>query len=43
MVAFDCYIKAKGIDYDSENVTFTGYVLKFNTPQFKVFKQSGYD
>ena len=33
-------IKCKGIDYDREDVTFTGYVFKLNTPQFNVVKRS---
>ena len=30
------YINAIDIDYDSEDVIFTGYVYKLNTPHFKV-------
>ena len=37
---FEIYINAIGIDYDSEDVNFTGYVYKLNTPQFNVVKQS---
>ena len=37
---FESYINAIDIDYDSEDVTFTGYVYKLNTPQFKVVKRS---
>ena len=36
---FERYINAIDIDFDSEDVTFTGYVYKFNTPQFKVVKR----
>ena len=36
MVDFESDINAKGIDYDSEDVTFTGYVYRINTPQFNV-------
>ena len=36
------YINAIDIDYDSEDVTFTGYVYKLNTPHFKVVKRSAY-
>ena len=39
---FERYIKAIDIDYDSEDVIFTGYVYKLNTPQFKVVKRSAY-
>ena len=39
---FENYINAIDIDYDSEDVTFTGYVYKLNTPQFKVVKRSAY-
>ena len=31
---FESYINAIYIDYDSEDVTFTGYVYILNTPQF---------
>ena len=37
---FESYINAIHIDYDSEDVTFTGYVYKLNTPQLKVVKRS---
>ena len=36
------YINAIDVDYDSEDVTFTGYVYKLNTPHFKVVKRSAY-
>ena len=39
---FERYINAIGIDYDSEDVTFTGYVYKLNTPHFKIVKRSAY-
>ena len=39
---FESYINAIDIDYDSEDVTFTGYVYKLNTPQIKVVKRSAY-
>ena len=39
---FERYINAIDIDYDSEDVTFTGYLYKLNTPHFKVVKRSAY-
>ena len=39
---FDSYIDTIDIDYDSEDVTFTGYVLKQKISQFKVVKRSAY-
>ena len=42
MNVFEIYINAIDIDYDSEDVTFTGYVYKLDTPQFKVVKRSAY-
>ena len=39
---FENYINAIDVDYDSEDVTFTGYVYKINTPHFKVVKRSAY-
>ena len=39
---FESYINAIDVDYDSEDVTFTGYVYKFYTPHFKVVKRSVY-
>ena len=36
------YINAIDVDYDSGDVTFTGYVYKLNTPQVKVVKRSAY-
>ena len=42
MYAFGSYINAMDIDYDSEDVTFNGYVRKLNTPQFNVVKRSVY-
>ena len=37
---FESYKNAIDVDFDSEDVTFTGYVYKLNTPQFNVVKQS---
>ena len=42
MVDFENHIKAIDVDYDSEDVTFTGYVYKLNTPHFNVVKRSAY-
>ena len=39
---FERYINAIDIDYDYDDVIFTGYVYKLNTPQFKVVKGSAY-
>ena len=39
---FESYINAIGIDFDSEDVTFTCYLYKLNTPQLKVVKRSAY-
>ena len=39
---FERYINAIDIDYDSEDVTFTGYVYKLNTPQINVVRRSAY-
>ena len=39
---FERYINAIDIDYNSEDVTFTGYLYKLDTPQFKVVKRSAY-
>ena len=39
---FESYINAIDIDYDSEDVTFTGYLYKLDTPQFQVVKRSAY-
>ena len=39
---FENYINAIDVDYNSEDVTFTGYVYKINTPHFKVVKRSAY-
>ena len=39
---FERYINAIDIDYDSEDVIFTGYVYKLDTPQFKIVKRSAY-
>ena len=37
---FESFINAIDVDYDSEDVTFTGYVYKLNTPQFNVVERS---
>ena len=37
---FESYINAIDIDYDSEDVTFTGFVYNLKTPQFKFVKRS---
>ena len=39
---FERFINAIDVDYDSEDVTFTGYVYKLDTPQFKVVRRSAY-
>ena len=39
---FESYINALDNDYDSKDVTFTGYVYKLDTPQFKNVKRSAY-
>ena len=39
---FESYLNAVDFDYDSRDVTFTGYVCKKNTHQFKVVKRSAY-
>ena len=39
---FETYINAIDVDYDSEDVTFTGCVYILDTPQFKVVKLSAY-
>ena len=39
---FESYINAIDFDYDSEDVTFTGYIYKLNTPQFNVVKRRAY-
>ena len=39
---FERYINAIDIVCDSEDVTFTGYVYKLNTPRFNVVKRSAY-
>ena len=39
---FESHINAIDIDYGSEDVLFTGYIYKLNTPQFKVVKRSAY-
>ena len=37
---FESYVNAIDVDYDSEDVPFTDYVFKLNTPQFNVVKRS---
>ena len=39
---FERYINTIDIDYNSEDVTFTGYLYKLDTPQFNVVKRSAY-
>ena len=39
---FEKYINTIDLDYDSEDVSFTGYVYKLDTPQFNVFRRSAY-
>ena len=39
---FERYINAIDVDYDSEDVSFTDYVYKLDTPQFKVVRRSAY-
>ena len=39
---FERYINAIDVDYDSQDVTFTGYVYKLNIPLFKIVKRSAY-
>ena len=39
---FERYINAIDVDYDREDVTFSGYVYKLNTPHFKIVKRSVY-
>ena len=42
MIVFENYINKIDVDYDSEDVIFTDYFYKLNTPQFKVVKRSAY-
>ena len=42
MDAFEKYLNAMDVDYDFEEITFTGYNYKVNTPQFNVVKRSAY-
>ena len=42
MDAFENYLNAIDIDYDSKDVTFTGYVYILNTPELKVVKERAY-
>ena len=39
---FESLINAIDVDYDSENVTFAGYVYKLNTLQIKIVERSAY-
>ena len=39
---FETYINAIDIDYDSDDVIFTGYIYKLNIPQFNVVRRSAY-
>ena len=39
---FERYIKEIDVDYESEDVTFTGCVYKLDTPQFKVVRRSAH-
>ena len=39
---FETFIDAIGVHYDSEDVTFTGYVFNFNTLQFNRVSRSPY-
>ena len=39
---FESYMNTINVDYDSEDVIFTGYFYKLNTPQFNVVKRSAY-
>ena len=42
MNSFERYINTIDVDYDSEDVTFTGYIYKLNTPEFKVVRRRAY-
>ena len=37
---FESYINAIDIDYDSENIVFTGGVYELNTPQLKLLNEA---
>ena len=37
---FESFINAIDVNYDSEDVTFIGYVYKSNTPQFNIVNRS---
>ena len=39
---FEGYINAIDVDYDSEDVIFTGWLHKLNTPQFNIVIRSGF-
>ena len=38
----ETYINAIDVDYDSEDVIFTGWLYKINTPEFKKVNRSQY-
>ena len=40
--SFQNYINATDIDYESEDITFTGYVFKINKSLFSFVKRSAY-
>ena len=42
MVDFETYLNAIDIDYDSDDVIFTGNIYKLNTPQYNVVRRSAY-
>ena len=42
MDVFENYKNKIDVNYDSEDLTFTGYVHKINTPLFKVVERSAY-
>ena len=39
---YETFVNAIDVDYDSEDVIFTGWDNKLNTPQFNIVKRSGY-
>ena len=42
MDRFEKHINKRDDDYDSEDVTFTGYVYKRNTPHFNIVRRCAY-
>ena len=42
MIDFENYINSIDQDYDSDDSIFTGYIYKFDTPQFNKIKRSEY-